>query len=109
MPLYDTEFQLSVSDEGRCRYIGEDLLQSCAHASKLGSSYCAPHHTLCHISVGTYAELARLAEIDALAAAVGGKLPRRGGAPSPRFLAQLKMLADVPTRLHRTLIKRVVR
>src|SRR4051812_14487312 len=54
------------------------------------SSYCAHHHSRCHILCGSNAENKRLQEVEALASAVGGRRARQAAAPSRRFLERLE-------------------
>jgi len=65
----------------------------CGAARQRGSSYCAPHHALCHIPGGSRRERRRLGEAEALAAAIGGKAGRAATRPSERFLRRLERAA----------------
>lgn len=66
----------------------------CGEPRRRGSSYCAQHHTLCHVACGTAAEAQRLREVEALARAVGGRRAR-GAGPSRRFINRLEQAVRV--------------
>jgi len=57
------------------------------------SSYCPPHHALCHVSYGSAAEAYRLREVEALAKVVGGRRSRETPGPSREFLKRLEQAA----------------
>jgi hypothetical protein len=78
-----------------CAYIieeGEDR-RCCGEGLRPGSSYCPPHHALCHLACGTIEEARILREVEALARAVGGRRAADGGGPSRRFLRRLEQAA----------------
>jgi hypothetical protein len=66
------------------------------------SSYCSPHHLLCHIASGSVGETRRLREVEALASAVGGRRGRDGAGPSTRFLERLEQAVRVFSRSGRS-------
>ena len=68
---------------------------ACGAPCQSGSSYCAPHHALCHISGGSVAEARRLREIEALARAIGGRRGEAGRRPPERFLRRLERRVQV--------------
>ena len=80
MPL-DRSETLGPGEDG-CAYL-DDLNTRCGAATKSGSSYCAPHHALCHIAPDRVA--AAEAEIADLAERFGGRFAR-GNKPPKRFL-----------------------
>lgn len=73
-PSADWEGGLPDDDFG-CRYI-LDSNKACGAPRKDGfRSYCAEHHALCHLTPAQVEERER--EIEALARAVGGRMPAR--------------------------------
>jgi hypothetical protein len=82
-------------DPKGCAFIvdGPDGLRPCAAPRRPASSYCAPHHALCHITTGSVAEVNRLREVEALASIVGGRRARGRAGPSQRFLSRLEHVA----------------
>ena len=76
---------------------------ACGARRQKGSSYCAPHHAICHISGGSVAEARRLREMGALALVVGGRRGEVAGQPPDRFLRRLERQARVFSRLQRSL------
>jgi hypothetical protein len=62
----------------------------CGAPCQTSSSYCAHHHSLCHVACGSRAERRRLREVETLANAVGGRRARQGVAPSRQFLERLE-------------------
>lgn len=89
----DREEDLS-RDERRCAYVieGDDgrPRQFCGAPCRAGSAYCEPHHARCHLSEGSPAEQRQLREIEALAAAAGGRQARLARQPSSRMLKRLE-------------------
>jgi len=75
-----------------CCYIVDDgdAPRRCGAVQRPGSSYCPPHHALCHVAGGTRAEARRLREVEALASAVGGRRGNGGAGPSRHFLKKLE-------------------
>jgi hypothetical protein len=84
-----------VQDELGCAYILDECesRRSCGAPRKGISSYCAEHHTLCHVVNGSEAEANRLREVEAIAKAVGGRRSRFGVRPSGQFLKRLEQAA----------------
>ena len=66
--------------------------QICANTRSPGSSYCARHHTICHLPRDSAAEARHLRAIERLATAVGGRRAAPAGNPSERFLSRLERL-----------------
>jgi hypothetical protein len=58
-----------------------------------GSSFCADHHALCHVLPGSRAEDRELAEEEALARAVGGRLGRDLREPPEALLRRLDRIS----------------
>jgi hypothetical protein len=90
----------ATADDGCAFILDEDsairrlkLPTSCGAARRPGSPYCAPHHAVCHIAGGSAGEWRRLREIEALAAAVGGRCGRAERLPPDRFLRRLEQIA----------------
>jgi hypothetical protein len=75
-----------------CGFILDEERQRrrCGALQRPGSSYCAQHHALCHLPGGSKAEAKRLREVEALAAAVGGRRAIAGTGPTRRFLKKLE-------------------
>jgi hypothetical protein len=69
---------------------------------KAVSPYCPEHHALCHVAYGSEAEANRLAEVEAIAKAVGGRRSRYAVGPSGRFLKRLEQTARGFSRPHRS-------
>lgn len=80
------------SGDGGCAFI-LDREGACGEPQRPGSSYCARHHALCHISEGSSGERQRLKEAEALASAVGGRRGRAARTPPDRFLRRLEKIA----------------
>jgi hypothetical protein len=80
-----------------CCYIvdGMNDRRRCGAVLRPGSSYCPEHHALCHLAGGTRAEARRLREVEALAAAVGGRRGSDGKGPSRRFLEKLEQVVQI--------------
>jgi hypothetical protein len=90
--LYTFDGVIEHLDDEGCAFI-LDGGGRCGAMRRVGSSYCEPHHALCHIAGGSAGERRRLRETEALASAVGG---RRGGServPPDRFLRRLENVA----------------
>jgi hypothetical protein len=66
---------------------------SCGATRRPGSSFCAEHHALCHVSPGSWAEDRELAEEEALARAVGGRLGGDLRAPPEALLRRLDRIS----------------
>jgi len=83
-----------------CAFIldGDDGRRICGAARWSVSSYCPPHHVLCHVSYGSAAEADRMHEVEALAKVVGGRRSRDGVEPSRGFLRRLEQAARVCSR-----------
>lgn len=79
------------ADEG-CAFI-LDSGGRCGAARQPGSSYCEPHHLLCHLPGGSAGEKRRLREVETLASAVGGRGGRHERVPPERYLQRLEMIA----------------
>ena len=73
-----------------------------------GSAYCPRHHALCHLPKGSAAERRQLREIDALAAAVGGRQGREARDPPDPLLRRLDRIAQAFSRAKRSRIVREV-
>jgi hypothetical protein len=86
-------------DDSRCAYIvgGIDSAPDfCGAVCQPDSPYCPKHHARCHLPEGSAAERQRLREIEALAAAVGGKRGRAARRPPLRLLRRLdRVVRDV--------------
>jgi len=94
-PSYLTSGSLGASEEdGGCAYVIEegDGRRPCGAPRKFASSYCPHHHSQCHIPCGTKAETDRLREVEALAAAVGGRRARQRPEPTRQFLNRLEQV-----------------
>jgi len=79
------------TDDMCCYILGDQTeRRQCGALRRLGSPYCADHHALCHVPVGTVEEIERLREVEALATAVGGRKARDSSEPSKRFLKRLE-------------------
>ncbi len=65
----------------------------CGAALRARSPYCPHHHALCHLRRGTAVETNRLREVEALAAAVGGRRGRDAERPPELFLRRLERAA----------------
>ena len=70
----------------------------CAAPRQPGSAYCPTHHARCHLATGSAAERGRLAEIEALATAVGGKQGRVARQPPAPLLHRLERAAAAASR-----------
>jgi hypothetical protein len=88
------------ADGSGCAYILDeaDGRRSCGAPCREASSYCPPHHALCHVSYGSEAEADRLREVEALAKAVGGRRSRHTIRPSRVFLRRLEQAARGSSR-----------
>ena len=62
---------------GGCAFLVADGEQ-CGAPRKLASSYCPPHHALCHLAIGSRAERERLRLIELIARSNGFDLPDEG-------------------------------
>src|SRR5258708_17642747 len=62
---------------------------ACGAPRRPGSSFCPEHHALCHLPPGGLAERRALAEEEALARAVGGRLGREAREPPDALLRPL--------------------
>jgi hypothetical protein len=60
-----------------CRYIGENG-SACGAPRKPMSSYCADHHALCYLAIGSNRERREQQEQDRIAARVAGRMQKRG-------------------------------
>ena len=82
-------------DDDGCAYILDEWggNRMCAAPRRLESSYCAEHHSLCHLACGSPAEANRLREVEAIASAVGGRRARNRGGPSRQFLRRIEHAA----------------
>ena len=69
---------------------------------KAVSPYCPEHHALCYVAYGSKAEADRLAEVKAIAEAVGGRRSRDTAGPSPRFLKRIEQAARTSSRSSRS-------
>ena len=69
---------------------------------KVVSPYCPEHHALCYVAYGSEAEADRLAEVKAIAQAVGGRRSRYTIGPSSRFLKRIEHAARIPSRSNRS-------
>jgi hypothetical protein len=70
----------------------------CAAPRRAGSAYCHAHHALCYLPSESPAERRKLKEIEALAAAVGGKNGRPARRPPPRFLQRMDRISRAASR-----------
>jgi hypothetical protein len=87
--------QLDAAEDG-CAYVLADRRPDrpdpffCNAPRRPGSAYCPEHHALCHLPSGSAAEHRQLRRIEALAAAVGGKVGRIAGQPPAPLLRRLE-------------------
>ena len=89
--------------EPGCAFPADDAASaSCGAARRPGSSYCAYHHALCHLAEGSPAATRRLREIEALAAAVGGRLGALDLWPEPAALHRIEQRARAFLRADRS-------
>src|SRR5579864_5068261 len=72
---------------------------ACGARRQKGSSYCAPHHALCHVCGGGTAQARRLREMETLALVVGGRRGEAARQPPERFLRRLERRVRVFSRL----------
>jgi hypothetical protein len=90
-----------MQDAAGCRFIldspGEGV---CGAPTKIGQSYCAEHHAICYLALGSKGELAERQRIDRFANAVGGRRST-GRQPSERFLSRLTLITAKRRRLPR--------
>jgi hypothetical protein len=93
-----SQFAAAASDaDPGCAFIlegGADASEPgvCQARRRPGSAYCPAHHALCHLPSGSAAERWQLREIEALAAAVGGRQGRPARTPPPALLRRLERL-----------------
>ncbi|HEV8678841.1 MAG TPA: hypothetical protein VGQ90_05650 [Stellaceae bacterium] len=73
--------------------VGSRRISFCAAERQPGSPYCPLHHAQCRLPGGSTAEKQQLREIEALAAAVGGRQGRATRQPPPRLLRRLDRVA----------------
>src|SRR5205814_7635933 len=66
---------------------------ACGAPRRPGSSFCPEHHALCHLPPGGRAERRALAEEEALARAVGGRLGREAREPPDALLRRLDRIS----------------
>ena len=66
---------------------------ACGAPRRPGSSFCPEHHALCHLPPGGLAERRALAEEEALARAVGGRLGREAREPPDALLRRLDRIS----------------
>jgi hypothetical protein len=89
MPL-DGADPLPAPPKAGCLYLLDDR-RPCGCSRQSGSSYCAPHHTLCHLVRGSRAELSHIAEIETAARFVGARIARKSlRIPPTRFMRALE-------------------
>jgi len=95
-------------DEPGCAYLldaGSDR-RLCGAPRKVSplrravSPYCPEHHALCYVAYGSEAEADRMAEVKAIAEAVGGRRSRYAAGPSPRFLRRIEQAGRTSLRPH---------
>jgi hypothetical protein len=92
---------IPVDPEVGCAYIaGEPCDPRCGAPRQPGSSYCGPHHGLCHLPKAGARARRQSREADALAAAVGGRRGRPGRLPPDRFVQRLERLLRDFSRPH---------
>lgn len=74
-----------------CRFIVgiNGTAQWCGKPGREDSSYCAEHHALCHVPVGSAAEAKEIRRIERMAKIVGGKAPVANAVLSDKFLRAL--------------------
>ena len=97
--------RIQTEDDGGCAFI-QDNDDRCGGEPKPGSSYCAEHHALCHLLVGSPGEWRGLRETEALACAVGGRQGDHHRVPPDRFLRRLEKVARGLARPKRSRIVR---
>jgi hypothetical protein len=71
----------------------DDWQVPCGRPRRQDSSFCPKHHALCHVPAGSDAERRGLAEAEALARAVGGRLGREWHAPPEPLLRRLDRIS----------------
>jgi hypothetical protein len=73
-----------------CLYILDDR-RSCDCARQFGGSpYCAAHHALCHLAVGSRAEQSRISEIEDIGRFIGARVAKTAlRIPPTRFMRAL--------------------
>lgn len=75
---------------GGCRFLDDDH-RACGAPRRDGSSYCARHHAICYVAVGSRAERQHLQVIETIGTAVGGRTAGRG-AISRQFVRRIERL-----------------
>jgi len=108
-PAQDRE-QDSEEDDG-CAFVlagsGKTRAERfCGAPRRPGSVYCPRHHARCRLRGGSAAERQRLHEIEALAAAVGGRRGDGARRPPPQLLRRLERIARAFSRPKRSRIVR---
>lgn len=99
-------------DERGCVYVldvteGDRRGRFCGAGRRPGSPYCPDHHARCRLRGGSAAERRRLREIEALAAAAGGKHVLGACQPSAGMLRRLERSArNAYSRANRSRIVR---
>src|SRR5436190_48007 len=74
----------------------------CGRPRRPNSSFCPAHHAICHISAGSRAEDRVLAEAEALAQAVGGRLGAPAREPPEPLLRRLDRISRLFSRPNRS-------
>src|SRR5438874_250763 len=74
----------------------------CGRPRRRDSSFCPKHHAICHIPAGSRAEDRGLAEAEALAEAVGGRLGAPAREPPEPLLRRLDRISRRFSRPHRS-------
>ena len=75
---------------------------SCGRPRRPDSSFCPTHHAICHIAGGSRAEDRVLAEAEALAQAVGGRLGAPAREPPEPLLRRLDRISRLFSRPNRS-------
>jgi hypothetical protein len=93
------EGSLLASAPARCGFPGDP---PCEAPRRPGSSYCRHHHASCHLADGSPAASRRMQQIEALAAAVGGRLAGTGRQPPADSLRRIELRAQAFLRADRS-------
>ena len=99
LSMFDNTAAGAPNDAG-CAFIidgdapGGAATNFCGATRQPGSAYCPTHHARCHLATGSAAERGRLAEIEALAKAVGGRQGRVARRPPAPLLHRLERTAQ---------------
>lgn len=102
MPLAALPAGPTAIEEG-CAFIidgttGGGTNGACGARRRPDSAYCPAHHAMCHIAGGSPGERRALREIEALAAAVGGRRGQSARQPSAKTLQRLERAARTGVR-----------